>query len=231
MPAPAEITVLTSLAIREAYLELVPKFEQATGHRVATTWAGTVDIQNRMAAGESYDLIMMSSTGLAELAKLGKVVAATQVAMVRCGIGAAVQAGAPRPDISTVDALTRTLLGAASVGYSTGPSGVYLKSLFERLGVAGAVAAKTRIVPSGGTVGTILASGEAEIGFQQVPELIHAEGTHYLGPLPDAVQHVTTFSGAVHAAARNPEGASALAAFLTRPEAEPTIRKHGLEPA
>ncbi len=226
----ATIAVLTSLAIREAYLELVPGFERNTGHTVATVWAGTVDIQRRMAAGDTCDLLMMSSTGLEEQARLGKVDGSTLRPMVKCGIGVAVRAGAPKPDLSSREALRAALLAARSVGYSTGPSGVYLKGLFETLGIADTVAAKTVVVPSGGTVGSLLAAGEAEIGFQQIPELIHVEGVDYAGPLPDAVQHVTTFSGAIHAAAKEPDAARSLMTWLTAPEAAATIRRHGLEP-
>src|SRR5256885_5526719 len=142
MPDAAEIKVLSSLATREAYLELVPQFEQASGLKVATTWAGTVDIMKRMAAGERYDLVMMSSTSLEDLIKQGKIVAGSRTDMARTGIGFAVRAGAARPQIRSGDELKKVLLAAKTVGYSTGPSGVYLVGLFERLGVAAEVKAK-----------------------------------------------------------------------------------------
>src|SRR4051812_42927040 len=130
-----EIKVLSSLATKEAYLELVPQFEKATGHRIATTWAGTVDIMKRMAAGEVYDLLVASSSAIDGLIKLGKVAASSRIDMARTGIGIAVRAGAARPSIKSGDDLKKALLAAKTVGYSTGPSGVYLASLFDRMGI------------------------------------------------------------------------------------------------
>jgi molybdate transport system substrate-binding protein len=224
-----DIHVLSSIATREAYLELVPQFERATGHRVTTTWAGTVDIMKRMAAGETYDLVIISSESLDELTRLGKIVPGSRVDMARSGIGIAVRKGAPRPDVSSAEALKRALLAAKTVGYSTGPSGVYLSGLFERMGIADAVKAKTRRAPSGTMIGSIIASGEAEIGFQQVSELVHIEGIDYIGPLPAEVQNVTVFSIGLDARAKEPAAAKALGQFLTAPAALPVIRKHGLE--
>jgi molybdate transport system substrate-binding protein len=226
-----DIQVLSSIATREAYLELVPQFERATGHRVTTTWAGTVDIMKRMAAGETYDLVMISSESLDELTRLGNIVPGSRMDMARSGIGIAVRAGAPRPDVSSAETLKRALMAAKSIGYSTGPSGVYLSGLFERLGIADVVKAKTRRGPSGTMIGTIVASGEAEIGFQQVSELVHIKGIDYIGPLPAEVQNVTVFSIGLDAHAKEPAAAKALAQFLTAPAALPVIRKHGLEPA
>lgn len=223
-----EIKVLSSLAHREAYLELVPQFEHADGHKVATTWAGTVDIMKRVTAGEIFDLVIVSSTAVDDLIKLGKV-AGTRIDLAKTGIGVAVRAGAQKPDISSADALKRALLAARTVGYSTGPSGAYLVKLFERMGIGDAVKAKTRQVPSGGTVGPIIASGEAEIGFQQISELVHVDGVDFVGPLPPDVQHVTTFSCAVQAAATHPDVARDLVNFLTAKAADPVFRKHGLD--
>src|SRR6187399_1368189 len=138
----AEIKVLSSIATREAYLELVPQFERASDHQVSTTWAGTTAIMQRMAAGERYDLIVISSTELDELIRQGKIVAGSRVDLAKSGIGIAVRAGAPRPDISSADALKKTLLAAKTVGYTSGPSGVYMGSLVERMGIAADVKAK-----------------------------------------------------------------------------------------
>ena len=228
MTGPTEIRVLSSLATKEAYLELVPQFERQTGRKVTTTWAGTVDIMKRMAAGETYDLVIVSSTAGDDLIKQGKI-KAPRVDLAKTGIGVAVRAGAPKPDISSGTAIKKALLAAKTVGYSTGPSGVYLMGLFERLGIAAEVKAKTRQVPSGGTVGTILASGEAELGFQQVSELVHFSGVDFVGPLPPEIQHVTVFSAGIHANAKVPEEARALLNFLIAPAARTVIQKHGLE--
>ena len=226
----AEIKVLSSIATREAYNELVPQFERQTGHKVTTTWAGTVEIMKRMAAGaEVHDLVVISTTELDDLIKQGKLVAGSRVDLAKSGIGVAVRAGAPKPDIGSLDALKRALLAAKTVGYTSGPSGVYMGQLIERMGIAADTKPKVRSVPSGGTIGTIVASGECEIGFQQVSELVHIEGTDYVGPLPAEVQRVTVFSSGILTGALNPGGAKALQQFLTTPNAAATMRKHGLE--
>ena len=227
----AEIKVLSSIATREAYLELVPRFERDSGHKVTTAWAGTVDIMKRMTAGEVHDLVIVSSREVDELVKLGKLKAASRVDLAQCGIGVAVRAGALRPDISSADALKRTLLAAKTVGYTSGPSGVYMGGLIERMGIAAEIKPKFRSVPSGGTIGTIVANGECEIGFQQVSELVHIKGIDYIGPLPAAVQRVTVFSTGIPVDASNAQAAQALVKFLTSSTALGEIKKHGLEPA
>ena len=225
----AEIKVLSSIATREAYNELVPQFERASGDKVITTWAGTVDIVKRMAAGEVHDLVVISSTELDELIKQGRLAAGSRVDLARCGIGVAVRAGAPKPDIGSADALKQTLLAAKTVGYTSGPSGVYMGGLIERMGIAADIKPKFRSVPSGGTIGTIVASGDCEIGFQQISELVHIKGIDYVGPLPAEVQRVTIFSTGIPVGAKKPDGAKKLVKFLTTPAAAAEMRKHGLE--
>jgi molybdate transport system substrate-binding protein len=225
----SSITVLSSLATREAYLELVPQFEQSTGAKVTTTWAGTVDINKRMAAGEVFDLVISSNAAIGELTNQGKIVAGTGTVLAKAGIGIGVRKGAPKPDVGTPEAFKRALIAARTVGLSTGPSGVYLEKLFQRLGVADAVKAKTRLIPSGGTVSTLLASGEAEIGFQQVSEIAHAEGVDYVGPLPAELQLISVFTAGVHTGASHPDQAKALVKFLTAPASLAVMTKHGLE--
>ncbi len=229
MASQSEIQVLSSIATREAYNELLPQFERATGHQVTTTWAGTVDITKRLAAGEVHDIVVISSVELEALIGQGKIAAGSRVDLAKSGIGVAVRAGAPRPDISSADALKRALLAAKTVGYTSGPSGVYMAGLIERMGIAAEVKAKFRSVPSGGTIGTIVASGDCEIGFQQVSELVHIPGIDYVGPLPPDVQRVTIFSTGIQVGANNPDGAKALAAFLTTPASAAVMRRHGLE--
>ncbi len=226
----ANISVLSSIATKEAYLELVPPFERSTGHSVTTTWSGTVDIMKRMAAGETYDLVMISANELDQLISQGRIVAGSRVDIAHCGIGVAVRAGAPRPDISSGEALKRALLAAKTVGYTSGPSGVYMADLIERMGITGQVKPKHRGVPSGATVGTIVASGEAEIGFQQVSELVHIKGIDYIGPLPPDVQRVTVFSSGIHSGASQPDAAKALQGYLVAPAAAAVMKRHGLEP-
>jgi molybdate transport system substrate-binding protein len=227
----ADIKVLSSIATREAHLELVPKFERDSGHTVVFTWAGTVDIMKRMTAGEVYDLVMMASRELDELIKLGKITAGSRIELAKSGIGVAVRHGAPKPDIGSVDALKRAVLAAKTVGFTTGPSGVYMGGLMERLGIAAEIKAKFRTVPSGGTIGTIIASGDCEIGFQQISELVHIKGIDIVGPLPAEVQRITVFAGGCPPGASNAAAAQALLRFFAAPAAQAELKKHGLEPA
>jgi molybdate transport system substrate-binding protein len=147
------------------------------------------------------------------------------------GLGISVRAGAPKPDISTVEAYKATLLAAKSIGYSTGPSGVYMLSVFERLGIADQVKGKLRQTPSGVFVGSLIASGEAEVGFQQIGELKRFPGIDYVGPLPGELQRMTVFTAGVHTGAKQADAARALLKFITAPAAAPVFMKHGLEPA
>jgi Bacterial extracellular solute-binding protein len=144
---------LASNALKEAYLELVPAFEKATEHKVATTWAGTNDILKRMAAGETYDLVIMAGPSLDKLIEQGKIVPGSRVDLAKSGVGVAVRAGAPKPDISSGDALKRALLAAKSIGYSSGPSGVYMESLFRRMGIADEIKPKLKQTQPGNPVG------------------------------------------------------------------------------
>ncbi len=226
----AEIRVLASNAIKEAYLELVPVFERTSEHKVTTVWAGTVDIKKRLAAGETFDLVIMAAPAIDELIQQGKVVAGSRVDLAKSGIGVAVRTGAPKPDISSGDAVKRALLAAKSIGYSSGPSGVYLSDLFQRMGIGEQIKSKVKQTPPGLPVGTIIARGEAEIGFQQVSELLPVAGIDYLGPLPADIQHVTVFSGGIHVGAKEAEAARAWVKFITSPQAAPVVRKSGMEP-
>jgi molybdate transport system substrate-binding protein len=226
----AEIKVLSTQATEEAYRELVPQFEKETGHKVSTVFTGTLDVQKRVAAGETYDLIIMAGPAIDDYIKAGKIVAGSRVDLAKSGVGVAVRAGAPKPDIGSTEALKKTLVAAKSIGYSTGPSGVYLVSLFQRLGVAEAVAPKLKQTPTGVFVGTLVASGEAEIGFQQVSELSHFPGVDFVGPLPAEVQQITTFASGLQVGAKEADAAGAWVRFLTAPAAAAAYRKRGLEP-
>ena len=163
--------------------------------------------------------------------KQGKAVAGSRVDIAQSGTGLAVRKGAAKPDISSVDAFKKTLLTAKSIGYSTGPSGLYMLSVFEKLGITDQVKGKLKQTPSGVFVGTLIASGETEVGFQQISELAHFAGIDYVGPLPGELQRMTMFSAGIHAGAKQAEAAKALINFLTAPAAAPVIKKHGLEPA
>lgn len=226
----AEIKVLSTQATEESFKELVPQFEKATGHKVTTVFTGTLDANKRLAAGESYDLLIMSSTSIDEHLKDGKVAPGTRVDLAKSGVALAVKPGTPKPDIKTVEALKKTILAAKSIGYSTGPSGVYIISLFEKLGVADQVKGKLKQTPTGVFVGSIIASGEVEIGFQQVSELSQYKGIVYVGPLPAEVQKYTTFSSAIIAGTKQADAAKALVKFITTPVAASAYKKRGMEP-
>jgi molybdate transport system substrate-binding protein len=226
----AEIRVLSTQATEEAYRELVPQFEKASGYKVTTVFTGTLDANKRLAAGETYDLLIMSAPSIEEHIKAGKVVPGSRVDLAKSGVGVGVKAGAPKPDISTTEALKKTLLAAKSVGYSTGPSGNYMIGLFQRMGIADEIKGKLKQTPTGVFVGSIIASGDAEIGFQQVSELSHFAGVDYVGPLPADVQYFTTFSSGIMAAAKEADAAKALVKFLTAPQAASAFTKRGMEP-
>lgn len=227
----AEIKVLSTQATEQSYRELVPQFEKATGHKVTTIFTGTLDADKRLAAGEQYDLLIMSQPSIEQHMRGGKVVQGTRVDLARSGVAVGVKSGARKPDISTVEALKRTILNAKSIGYSTGPSGNYIIALFERLGVTDQVKPKLKQTATGVFVGSIIASGEVEIGFQQVSELSQYEGVDYVGPLPAEVQNYTTFSSGILRSAKEADPARALVRYITSPQAGAVYRRRGMEPA
>jgi molybdate transport system substrate-binding protein len=228
----AEIRVMLTAAFKEAYLELVPEFERATGHEVASLWVPTVQIMSRLrsadAAAHAADMVIMSASALDVLIAAGLVDA--RIDLASSGIGVAVRAGAPRPDIASGAALQRAVLAAESIVYSTGPSGVYLAALFERMGIAADIAHKVKQVQSE-PAGAVVARGEAQIGFQQVCELLPVPGIDFVGPLPDDVQEITTFAAGILTASKVRDAARALIGFFTAPRAAAVIRRKGMEPA
>jgi len=224
----ANIKVMLSAAFKEAYLELVPPFERASGHKVENLWVPSVQMMSRLKGGETVDLVILSAAALEDLRQAGIVSERTDLA--KSGIGVAVKAGAPRPDISSGAALKRAVLAAKGIAYSTGPSGIYLIKLFERMGIAEQVKSKVRQV-QGVPAGTVAARGEAELAFQQVSELLPVPGIDFVGPLPPDVQEITIFSAGLHARAPHPDAARALIKHLTAPAAAPVIIRKGMEPA
>ena len=231
MAGAAEIKVLSTQATEQAYRELVPEFEKASGHKVTTVFTGTLDANKRLASGETYDMLIMSAPSIEEHMKSGKAVAGSRVDLAKSGTAVGVKAGAPKPDISSVDAVKKMLLSAKSIGYSTGPSGNYVISLFDRLGVAEQVKPKLKQTPTGVFVGSIVASGEVEIGFQQVSEMANFPGVDYVGPLPPEIQQYTMFSSGIIAGAKEADAAKQLVKFITAPSAAPAYKKRGLEPS
>ena len=224
-----EIKVVSTVAYKDAYLELLPAFERASGHKVVTQWVPTVEVLRRIKGGEAVDLVLMAASGIDELTGVGKIASGSATSFVKSGIGIATRAGAPVPDVSTVEAFKRMLLVAKSIAYSTGPSGNYLAGLFERIGIAAEIKAKTQII-QGIPVGDVVARGDAEIGFQQIPEILPVRGIQYLGPLLPEIQYTTVFAAGIHVSARQAEAARALVQFLKTPEAAALYKKFGMEP-
>ncbi len=231
MPA-NEITVQCTNGIKEAMLELVPEFERAQGVKVAVTYGSTKAIVDEFNAGARADLLILSAEAIDGLAKQGKV-AGGRVDLARSGVGVAVRKGAPKPDISSPEAFKRALLAANKVAYSKiGASGIYFgDTLIPRLGIAEEMKSRSLIPEPGTPVGTLVASGKAEIGLQQISELMPVGGIDIVGPLPGELQKMTTFSAGICADAKAADGAKALVKFLSADAALPVIRKHGLEAA
>ena len=229
-----EIKVLTSGAFTAPFLEVVPQFEHASKQKVVTAFGASMggapdSIPSRLQRGEPVDVVILAAPALEDLIKQGKVVAGSRVDLVRSRIGIAVRKGAPRPDISSVEALTRTLLQAKSIAYSDSASGTYLSTvLFPRLGISDQIKSKSKRIA--GAVGPVVARGEAEIGFQQISELLPVPGVELVGPLPPEVQRVTVFAAGIATGAKEPDAAGALIKFLASPAAAAAITKSALEP-
>jgi molybdate transport system substrate-binding protein len=229
-----DIRVMTSGSFTAAFLELTPQCERATQDTLVTVTTtigtGLAFIPTRLQRGEPADVVIVDEPTLLQMIKDGLVLADSRIDLARSSIGMAVRAGDPKPDISTVDALKRTLLQAKSIAYSASVSGRYLSTeLFQQLGIADQVLGKSRRI-EGERVGAVVARGDAEIGFQQISELLPVPGIEYVGPLPPEVQRTSVFSAGVAAGSKNPTAARALIACLASPEATGAVTKSGLEP-
>ena len=228
----AEIKTLITTAMQAAIVELVPAFERATGHKVTVSYDPSGGLARRLRGGEFADMILVASKELDELIKEGKVKDRTDVS--RTGIGLAVKKGAPHPDVSTPDALKRALLAAKSIGH-TAPAGggitaLHVQSVFQRLGIAEQVTPKVRLAAGGpnGRVSVLVASGEAEIGLQQVSELMSNPDVEVIGLLPASLQQITVNAAGITAIAKEPDVTRALIRHLTAPEAMTLYKAKGL---
>jgi molybdate transport system substrate-binding protein len=230
-----EIRIMTSGAFTAAYLALIPRLEQLTGKKLVTaaTSIGTGEnsIPTRLRRRESVDVVIVADTVLRGFIKEGLIVADSYTPLARSAIGMAMRKGAPKPDIGTVDALTSTLLQAQSIAYSASVSGEYLTNeLLQRLGIADLVLPKCRRIEGGERVGAVIARGEAEIGFQQISELLPVPGIDHITPLPPEVQKLSIFSAGVAATTSDSDAARAVIAFLSSLDASESIKNSGLEP-
>jgi molybdate transport system substrate-binding protein len=231
----AEVRVMISGGMTAAYKVLVPEFERLTGHKVLTAYGPSMGttvnaIPIRLERGEPADVLIMVGYALDDLIKQGKVIADSRVDLTKSLIGIVVRSGAPKPDISSAAALKRTLLAAKSIAYSDSASGVYVSTeMFQRLGIVDEMKDKARKIPAEPVAG-VVARGDAEIGFQQIAELLPVPGVDIVGPLPSELQKITVFSAGIATVSKEPEAGKALIKFLASPAASAAIIKSGMEP-
>lgn len=219
------------MATRQVLAELAAAYERRSGVAVQIESVGGVDAARRVESGEAFDVVFLASDAIDKLVGAGRVAPDGKVDLVLSPVAVAVKAGAPHPDISSEDAVRRAVLAASTVGYSTGPSGVALLRLFDRWGIAAQLKERLVQAPAGVPVGALVARGEVALGFQQLSELMHLEGIDVAGPLPEAIQIVTTFSAGLCTASQQGEAVRAMLEFMASPEAVPVKRRHGMEPA
>ena len=223
------LKLISSMATRQVLAELAAAWQKTSGVDVAIESVGGIDAAKRVQAGEAFDGVVLASEAIDKLAAGGQVVAGSRVDLVISSVAIAVKAGAPLPDISTEAALRSAIAAAPTIGYSTGPSGTALITLFERWGMAEALRTKIIQAQPGVPVGTLVARGEVALGFQQLSELMHLEGITVVGNMPDAAAITTVFSAATCAASSQRATLGRLYAFMTAPEAAAVKRKHGMQ--
>lgn len=219
------------MATRQLLTELLTMYAAQGGSTLKLESVGGVDAAKRVVAGEAFDIVFLASDAIAKLVASGHLLADTQTNLADSGVALAVRAGATKPDVSTAEAVRAAILAAKNISYSTGPSGVALAKLFVQWGIAEELQARIVTAPPGVPVGSLVAKGEVELGFQQLSELINLPGIDVLGPLPDSIQITTTFSAAVAVGSKHPAEARALLAFLRSDKAAAAIRRQGMEPA
>jgi molybdate transport system substrate-binding protein len=227
----AEIKVLATHAVQEIMETLGPQFEKASGHKLVFSYDPSAAVRRQIEEGAAFDVAIITRAALEDLAKKGKLQAATIADIGKSGLGVAVKKGAPKPDIGTVEAFKRTLLAAKSVVRSTeGASGAYFEKLLGRLGIADAMKDKVRLGPSG-RISEMAARGEVELAVQQISEILPVKGADFVGPFPAEIQLYTLFSIGLGTGVKEAQAAKELVAFVTAPAAAPVIKSKGLEPA
>jgi molybdate transport system substrate-binding protein len=230
----AEIKVLTTGAFKQVVVALVPEFEKATGHKVVVDNGTVGQLTKRVDGGETFDVLVLSPKGIEDNIKKGKIVAGSDAKLAKVGVGVMVKAGAPKPDISSVEAFKQALLKAGSVGYidpaSGGSSGIYVAGLLDKLGIASEIKPKAKL-KQGGHVSELVVSGEAEIGIHQISEIVSEKGVTLVGPLPAAIQNYTTYAVGLGTGAGNAEAAKAFIRVLTGPSAAAVLKSKGMEGA
>lgn len=228
----AEIKVISSNALKTTLEQLAPAFEKTSEHKLVFTWGAAVPLKADIEKGATFDLAVLTTAAIDDLIRQGKLVAATRAALANSGAGVAVRKGAPKPDISSVDAFKKALLNAKSVAYvEQGGTGIYLKALLQRLGIADALKDKVKLLPPQNPAANAVANGEAEIGMTQISEILPYAGAELVGPFPKEIQLTTSFAAAVGTGAQQSEGANAVIKFLTAPSAAPVFKAKGLDRA
>lgn len=225
------LTGISSMATRHLLAELLGEYERVAGQAVSIESVGGVDAAARVRNGEPFDIVVLAADAIEKLNADGHFAPGSRVDIARSGVAIAVAAGARRPAIDTEAALREAVLAARTIGYSTGPSGTHLVRLFERWGIAGTIAPRIVQAPPGVPVGTLVANGDLELGFQQLSELLNLPGIDVIGPLPDDAQIVTVFSAAICKTSTQKEAARALLSFLASPQTAAAKLNHGMEPA
>jgi molybdate transport system substrate-binding protein len=230
----ADLVVFSTIGVRSAAEQLFAQFDQASGHTLAVTWGTAPMLVKRIEGGDTADVVVLSRAGIDALQKQGKIAAGSDVTLASSGVGIAVKAGAPKPDISTAEALIKTLLAAKSIAYSEpsagGASGVYFAKLLERMGITDAMKPKTKYPPPGGFSAELLLTGEAELAVQQKPELLHVAGAEIVGMLPGDLNMVTEFAAGIMPSSKNADAGNALIKMLQSREASAVFRSKGLDP-
>jgi molybdate transport system substrate-binding protein len=226
----AEIAVLASTGVQAAVVELVPQFEKETGHKLNITWAASNLLVKQAQAGEAFDVIIVTPALIKSLVEQGKVMDGSAVDIARAGLGVAVKQGAPKPDISTVEAFKNAMLNAKGIAYTTaGQSGLHFISVIEKLGIADQVKAKSRTIPSGAAAEFVV-KGEADTAVQLIPELAAVHGVEVVGSFPAELQSYIVLTGGIASNAKEKAGAQALLRYLTTPAAISVIKTKGMEP-
>ena len=230
----AEITVLSSIGLQSVLEDLAPKFENSSGHKLTLTFGLAGPFAKRVQDGEAVDILAVPRGFIDGLVKANRLEPNSETNLANSSVGVAVRKGAPKPDISTPEALKRALVAARSISYTNpafgGASGLHFAKVIERLGIVEEMKAKTKFPPQGGFTARLLASGEADLAVQQIGELISFPDVELLGPLPGELQGITTMTVAIPSAARQPEAAMALIKYLQSPEATAVMKTKGLDP-
>lgn len=230
----AEVKVLTAGAFKQVVVSLVPQFENQTGHKVTVDNGTAGELKKRIEGGEAFDVAVITPAVVDELTAKGKIAPGSKVTLASVGVGVVVKEGAPKPDVSSVDAFKHALLAAKSVAYidpaSGGSSGIYIDKLLVKLGIADQIRPKAKL-KQGGHVADLIVSGEAELGLHQISEIVPVKGVVLVGPLPKEIQNTTTYAAGVSAAARNKNAAEALIKYLSGPDAAAVLKSKGMDRA